>query len=429
MLAHGHLQRTRLCVRVGKVANRRYFAFVLIGLTACSNYSKPPTQTHLPAVNQSGFTPSDWVLSWHDEFDYENAELDKYWDAQNSPSHHILSSRWRENVIVKNGVLHLENRKEQRGGQDWTSGSIRTKEQFGYGYYEARYKYAAANSTNNSFWLMSYPKNQTPAKGKIFEIDINEGHFPNEVNTNIHDSGNITIDTNGRKRHPTDAKSHIYGTQHKLNFPLENPVTTTKIRLVSNDHNYIHIRKFNVYDSVNTVERTNLVVDSGVSVSASGSRNNNTIAEKALDNNIKSSWTSQQNGTKWLELEWNSEQTVAEIEFFNGWDHNGSWDGLIGDFSLLYFSDGEWKTITELDVENEINFAQEYQTYGLEWNESEIIFYFNGEEIRRERNDFSHSLTPIWLSLAIIAWDGPVTDDIDGTSMKVDYVRYFKRKP
>ena len=40
-----------------------------------------------------------------------------------------------------------------------------------------------------------------------------------------------------------------------------------------------------------------------------------------------------------------------------------------------------------------------------------------------------HTKTNILLSLAILTWDiaGPVTDAIDGTSMKIDYVRYYKK--
>jgi beta-glucanase (GH16 family) len=80
------------------------------------------------------------------------------------------------------------------------------------------------------------------------------------------------------------------------------------------------------------------------------------------------------------------------------------------------------------DVEKKVNFGQEFHTYGLQWNENEITFYFDGREIRRETNKFCFSEVPIWLSLAIIPWAGPVTDAIDGTTMRIDWVRYYQSK-
>ena len=51
-----------------------------------------------------------------------------------------------------------------------------------------------------------------------------------------------------------------------------------------------------------------------------------------------------------------------------------------------------------------------------------------GRELRREKNEFCHGPAPVWLSLAIIAWAGPITDAINGTAMEVDYVRMYERK-
>ncbi len=148
-------------------------------------------------------------LVWSDEFDYPEAQLDVNWTTQNGPSSHILCSRWRENASVKDGTLRLTNRKETRGGQNWTSASLTSKRQFQYGYFECRYRYAAATGTNNSFWLMSTGKFQSDnPKAKRFEIDINEGHYPSEINMNIHNWSDIT-DVKGKKQHPTYHKSIV----------------------------------------------------------------------------------------------------------------------------------------------------------------------------------------------------------------------------
>ena len=150
-----------------------------------------------------------YQLAWNDEFDYSEIDLDNNWISQNGPNSHILCSRWRENASVKNGLLYLTNKKENKGGQEWTSASIWTKRKFKYGYFECRYKYAAATGTNNSFWLMT--TGASPDSGKRFEIDINEGHFPSELNTNIHNHSDVTIDSiTGKQSHPTSSKSFSF---------------------------------------------------------------------------------------------------------------------------------------------------------------------------------------------------------------------------
>lgn len=152
-----------------------------------------------------------WKLLWEDDFQYENREdLLKVWESQNGPHTHIICSRWKENIEVGNGVVRLVNRKESRGGQDWTSGSMWTRRDFQYGYFECRYKYAAATGTNNSFWIMTRSSSPEPAVGKRYEIDINEGHYPNKVNTNIHNWTDITVKPDGTKTHPTYHQTFRY---------------------------------------------------------------------------------------------------------------------------------------------------------------------------------------------------------------------------
>ena len=108
----------------------------------------------------------------------------------------------------------------------------------------------------------------------------------------------------------------------------------------------------------------------------------------------------------------------------------GQWQGLISDYTLQYHNGREWIDISAFNAElnRDTNFAETFHTYGLEWNENEIVFYFDKVEIRRVANEFCFSEVPIWLSLAVIPWSGTVTDVIDGTSMKVDWVRYYQQK-
>lgn len=381
---------------------------------------------------------SEWELVWNDEFDYEDKQLDEKWISANHPSKNLYCSRWRENAVVKNGVLELQNRKEKRGGQDWTSGSVWTKKKFKYGYFECRYKYAGAKATNNSFWLMTRGKD--PIEGKKFEIDINEGHYPNEVNTNIHKWSDFTYDKNGKKIHESFSKSFPFGTQPGYTIQLEIPVQTTKIRFSSQNHLKFNMGEFRVFgvkegsypevlSNFNEGDFPGLINyanDNNVSITSS---NNKSSESKLTDDNYKTSWASQEKGEKWIEFEWQEEKTVGCIQFVNGWqDKNGNWRSLINDYKVQYFNNGKWSDISVLNVKDQYNFAEKFYTFGLEWDEKEIIFYFEGKEIRRENNTFCYSETPIWLSLAIVKWAGPLTNAVDGTSMKVDYVRYYNKK-
>lgn len=160
---------------------------------------------------------NSYQLVWNDDFNYADLQLDAGWNVQNGPSGHILCSRWRENAVVENGILHLKNKKENRGGQEWTSASIWSKKQFQYGYFECRYKYASATGTNSSFWLMT--TGISPAQGKKFEIDINEGHYPAEINTNLHNWSDITTDpVTGKPKHPSSHKSFDYSLKPGINL-------------------------------------------------------------------------------------------------------------------------------------------------------------------------------------------------------------------
>ena len=385
----------------------------------------------------------EWKLVWEDDFDYADKKLEQKWESQNGPNGHILCSRWRENAVVEGGTLKLENRKENRGGQEWTSGSIWTKEQFQYGYFECRYRYAAANATNNSFWLMT--RGGDPKEGKRFEIDINEGHFPNEVNTNIHNWTDITTNAEGRRVHPSDSRTISYGVRPDINVQLEIPIKATKLRLTSNtpsEQSYQGDRAYGISEAgyPKVLSKTadsdvkglvNYVRQAGVKITSSGTYNDNVNSQPkgVADGHFGNGWNSQVDGEKWIEIEFPEARTLGAVQIVTGWsDAKGSWHKMLSDYRLEYFNGTKWIQISKLNATEDHNFARDYHTYGLEWNEEELIFYFDGEEIRREKNEFCHSPAPVFLSLAIIKWDGEVTDAVDGTSMEVDYVRYIIEK-
>ncbi|MBN8218285.1 MAG: glycoside hydrolase family 16 protein [Spirochaetes bacterium] len=211
------------------------------------------------------------------EDDFAGSTLGEGWISQHGPSGHILSSRWRENAVVSNGALHLLQRKEARGGQEWTSGSVWTKKQWQYGYLECSYRYAAAVGINQSFWMFSDPRDPR------VELDQNEGWYPDIINPHY-----IIHFKEGGK-----SKPKTFG--HKPYYTLE-------------------------------------------------------------------------------------------------------------------------------------NLAEDFHVYGLAWDEKELVYYFDGEEINRIPNEHAHAPVSIYFSTAISHWaGGRATKAIDGTHMDVEWVRVWQR--
>ena len=68
-----------------------------------------------------------------------------------------------------------------------------------------------------------------------------------------------------------------------------------------------------------------------------------------------------------------------------------------------------------------------YHLYAVEWNEKELIWYFDGREFRRLPNTSCHREVRVHLSTALTSWAGEVTDALDGARAEVDYVRVYRK--
>lgn len=133
-------------------------------------------------------TSKEWTLTFEDNFD-GNALNTDVWVSENQENKWsaIFSSRYPENLEVKDGNLYLWTKKNNPDpSNEWSSGYVWTKEfKQKYGYFEARYKYNDASGVNNAFWLMTDGKSNGLYPGE-HEIDINEGHYPNRSTHNLH---------------------------------------------------------------------------------------------------------------------------------------------------------------------------------------------------------------------------------------------------
>jgi beta-glucanase (GH16 family) len=158
---------------------RQVVAFgVLVAALAVGGEEKRPAP-----VLANNDAAAKWELTFNDEFDGEALNTER-WSVESGSPGHIQSSRWPENVQVKDGLCRFVTKKEQRGGKEWTTGNIWTKtfvQQ--YGFFEARLRIAGATGLNNAFWLMTRNKKTDPVH---FEIDICETHYPDKVNMNLH---------------------------------------------------------------------------------------------------------------------------------------------------------------------------------------------------------------------------------------------------
>ncbi|MBQ2966665.1 MAG: S-layer homology domain-containing protein [Clostridia bacterium] len=226
-------------------------------------------------------TDEEWVLTFNDEFFGDSLDW-AVWDSEVGGGSHTLSSRWPENAVVKDGNLHLEIRKEQKTGftNEWTAASVWVRDEVfrqSQGYWEARYKYNAGAGVNNAWWMMT-KKHQVTDDKQNYEIDINEGHYPHKINTNLH--------------HYESGTGKSEASVHKANYDL----------------------------------------------------------------------------------------------------------------------------------------SADYHTYAIKWDENEIIYYFDNEEIARNKN--FNSIVPVspWFSTAVLNWAGNADDQTDGSAMIVDYCRVYQRK-
>jgi len=175
-------------------------------------------------------------LLWSDEFEGTLLDETKWsyqrggWNGSNVQNCYV-----DENTTVENGVLKITSKYEQgydcfNGAKDFTSGFIQTKDRanWTYGYFEAKVKVPASNSTWPSFWLSP----QDPIYGpwpQSGEIDVFEikGHDMTKSYGNAH-WGNVAGDQRQEKgiyEFEDATQWHVYAvewTEGELNFYIDN---------------------------------------------------------------------------------------------------------------------------------------------------------------------------------------------------------------
>lgn len=410
---------------------------------------------------KGGPPAGDWVLVFEENFDGSDKELEAGWrifDRQRS-AWSGLCVRMRKNAVLKDGILNMLARKEKQDGREWTTAGLLTREKFQYGYFECRYRYAAATGTNNAFWIMDFDPVQDKPK---FEIDINEGHYPYEVNMNLHRYKWQDLEHKtwgGRWYYYGAGEDEVSPEQAGFQIPLSSPIQTSKIRLVSDSVDIARIVDLRVFPPSNEgypsvfpslVEAQpdvpNLAGEARAEATSVLVGRPECTPDKAIDGNLDSRWLSDRDDkAPALTLTFDSPKTIGCLQFVSGWkDPEGRWVGIINDFYFEYWNGTDWVKIPgasrkavdarrALDRPRDPNappdLGHSFHVYGLEWNEKELIYYFDGREIRRIGNEICHAPASVALFLAVGRFAGRITDAIDGTSMDVDWVRVWKKKP
>ena len=118
---------------------------------------------------------------WHDEFDGESIDLNKWTFDIGTGASGWGNNEWeyytdrKENAYVKDGILHIRAQKEDYEGQKYTSARMLTKGKFAfkYGTVEARIALPTGNGIWPAFWMLgeNFDTVGWPACG---EIDIIE---------------------------------------------------------------------------------------------------------------------------------------------------------------------------------------------------------------------------------------------------------------
>jgi beta-glucanase (GH16 family) len=414
--------------------------FALIAAAACSVWADPPGH-------------AEWELVFEDQFDGTDADLERNWKFRNGPSDHILCSRWRENAVLDNGILKLVAKKETRAGQDWTAASLWTKQRFQYGYFECRYRYAPTTGTNNSFWIITLePRSKDGSTPNLFEIDINEGHYPDEVNMNLHNRSGKHWSKGGRW-YANDGPRASGKSEAGKSFELAHPMRGSRLRIVSHDSRVriAEVRVFppsaqgypSVFPSPMEAQPDVENLASAAKAESSSNLNAQYTADKVLDGKLtaESQWVSGKGKEPHvLTLDFGRTVDMGCVQFISGWFNEGAWQSVVSDFAAEVWNGKDWRPVPGASStashgdemaraeELKVNLGKTFHVYGLEWTETDLIYYFDGQEIRRQPHTICHRPAPVWLSLAIIRWAGTVTDDIDGKSMDVDYVRVYRKK-
>ncbi len=154
-------------------------------------------------------SPGKWQLAFADEFEGQSLDPAK-WTYRTGTR--FWSNQLPANVSVSGGLLHIALRKEPSGGLQYTAGGVISKQEFRYGYYEARLKMPRGKGWHTSFWMMR--NGASPGDSRYQEIDVieHDSIAPTDYSTNFHlYKPHVSFGYKGINSPDLSADFHVYG--------------------------------------------------------------------------------------------------------------------------------------------------------------------------------------------------------------------------
>jgi beta-glucanase (GH16 family) len=158
--------------------------------------------------------PAGYKLVWSDEFDGAKLDTGK-WVYRTDSKH--WSTQKPENVVLADGKLRLEVKKEKAGKMEYTGSGVISKQAFKYGYYESKFKTPPGAGWHTSFWMMKHDgKGGTDPSATVLELDVCENDSVNShgygVNTHLwNPKPHKTFGGKGVKTPDLSADLHVWG--------------------------------------------------------------------------------------------------------------------------------------------------------------------------------------------------------------------------
>ena len=131
-------------------------------ISSSSEAASSSSETANIASSSSEILSSDSQYLWHDEFDGDGVDTDKWTFEIGTGASGWGNNEWeyytnrKENAYVQDGILHIRANKEDFEGSKYTSARIITKDKFSftYGTVEARIALPVGKGIWPAFWLL-----------------------------------------------------------------------------------------------------------------------------------------------------------------------------------------------------------------------------------------------------------------------------------
>ena len=122
-------------------------------------------------------------------------------------------------------------------------------------------------------------------------------------------------------------------------------------------------------------------------------------------------WLLQSNG------EWPSEYDIVEVL-------GKSPDYL---YASAHGTDDNGDHVTDSTVSTAFDSSDGFHTYGFDWQEDSIIWYYDGVKVFESENTVDDQSMYLLLNLAVGGWAGSPDDSAFPAEMKIDYVRVYQK--